>query len=86
MISSNERTPVIFSLSKGQSVDALEGRKLLKILGKTKKKKFLIMDKAFEGDETRWLAESLNFIPVVPQKSNRKSLCKYDKILYKYRN
>ncbi len=63
-----------------------KGKKLLKILVKTKKKKFLLMDKAYEGDETRELAESLNFIPVVPPKSNRKSPWKYDKILYKYRN
>ena len=86
MISSSERAPVIFSLSKGQSEAAPEGRKFLKILGRTKKKKFLLMDKAYEGDKTRGLAESLNFIHVVPPKSNRKSPWKYDKILYKYRN
>ncbi len=33
-------------------------------------KKFLLMDKAYEGDKTRRLAESLNFIPVVPPRSN----------------
>ena len=73
--------PVIFSLSEGQSGDAPEGRKLLKTLGKTKNKKFLLMYKAYEGDETRSLAESLNFIPVIPPKSNRKAPWKYDKIL-----
>ncbi len=76
----------MFSLSKGQSWDAPEGRKLLKILEKTKKKKFLLMDKAYEGDETCILSESLNFIPVVPPKSNRKSPWKHGKILHKYRN
>ena len=77
MLSSSEITPVIFSLSEGQIGDAPEGRKLLKTLGKTKNKKFLLMYKAYEGDETRSLAESLNFIPVVPPKSNRKALWKY---------
>lgn len=86
MISSSERTSVIFLLSEGQSEDDPEGRKLLKTLGKTKNKKFLLMDKAYDGDETHSLAESLNFIPVVSPKSNRKAPWKYDKILYKCRN
>jgi hypothetical protein len=35
-------------------------------------KKLLLMGKAYEGDEIRELAESLNFVPAVPPKSNRK--------------
>ena len=44
------------------------------------------MDKAYEGDETRELAKLLNFIPIVPPKSNRKKLWLYDKTLYKKRS
>jgi transposase len=46
----------------------------------------LAMDKAYEGDETRETAVSLNMIPVVPPKSNRKEPWDYDKELYKRRN
>ena len=44
------------------------------------------MDKTYEGDETRRLAECLSFIPVVIPKLNQKAPWKYDKILYKHLN
>lgn len=44
------------------------------------------MDRAYEGDETRSLAISLGYNPVVPPKSNRKEPWTYDKELYKMRN
>ena len=31
----------------------------------------LIMDRAYEGDDTRQLALDLGYVPVVPPKSNR---------------
>ena len=86
MICADDRNPVIFTLLPGQNGDAPEGRALLEKLGKIKKKKYLLMDKAYEGYETRNLAETLNFIPVVPPKSNRKVPWLFDKILYKKRN
>ena len=46
----------------------------------------LLMDKAYEGDETRQLAFSLGYIPVVPPKSNRKEPWEYDRQMYKRRN
>src|SRR4029077_781523 len=46
----------------------------------------LIMDRAYEGDETRQLALELNFIPVVPPKSNRVDPWEYDREMYKRRN
>ena len=46
----------------------------------------LIMDRAYEGDETRQLALDLNFIPVVPPKSSRLSAWDYDRAMYKRRN
>src|SRR5678810_1417090 len=46
----------------------------------------LIMDRAYEGDETRQLALELNFIPVVPPKSNRVNPWEYDRAMYKPRN
>jgi transposase len=46
----------------------------------------LVMDRAYEGDETRQLVMELNMIPVVPPKSNRKGPWDYDRALYKKRN
>jgi transposase len=44
------------------------------------------MDRAYESDETRGLAEEYGFEPVVPPKSNRKDPWEYDKEKYKGRN
>ena len=66
MICTDENNPVIFSLSPGNSGDAPCGRELIKKLGKQKKQRYLLMDKAYEGDDTRFLAQSLNFKPIVP--------------------
>ena len=46
----------------------------------------MLMDRAYEGDETRQLALSLGMIPVVPPKSNRIEPWEYDRALYKKRN
>jgi hypothetical protein len=46
----------------------------------------VIMDKAYEGDETRQLVLELEMIPVVPPKSNRLTPWEYDKAMYKKRN
>ena len=53
-------------------------------LGLTKTR--LLMDKAYEGDETRKTAEELGYITIVPPKVNRNNPWKYDKELYKQRN
>ena len=47
---------------------------------------YLLMDRAYERDETRALAVELGYMPVVPPKSNRKDPWDYDKELYKQRN
>ncbi len=44
------------------------------------------MDRAYEGDETRQLALTLGFIPVVPPKQNRVTAWDYDRALYRRRN
>ena len=46
----------------------------------------LLMDRAYEGNETRQLALSLGFSPVVPPKSTRIEPWEYNKALYKRRN
>jgi transposase len=73
-------------LSSGEAGDGPQGRKLLKKLGHTKETIALLMDRAYEGDETRALAVSLGYTLVVPPKSNRKDSWEYDKEMYKKRN
>ena len=46
----------------------------------------LLMDRAYEGDETRQLALELGFAPVVPPKANRVDPWTFDRALYKKRN
>ena len=45
-----------------------------------------MMDKAYEGDETRQLVLDLGMTPVVPPKINRITPWEYDKEMYKKRN
>lgn len=44
------------------------------------------MDKAYEGEQTRQLALSLGYQPVVPPKANRLQPWDYDAQLYRRRN
>lgn len=46
----------------------------------------MLMDRAYEGEETRQLVLDLGFEPVVPPKTNRKEPWDYDRDLYKRRN
>ena len=86
MVAASDRDGVTFSLSAGNCGDGPEGRALLQKLGPTDHPLYLLMDRAYEGDETRALAVKLGYIPVVPPKSNRKNPWSYDKQLYKQRN
>ena len=86
MMSANDRTAVDFTLSEGQLHDAPQGRLLMETVGKLKSITPLVMDRAYEDDLTRFIAQTLNFQPVVPPKSNRKNPWVYDEALYKRRN
>jgi len=46
----------------------------------------MIMDRAYEGDETRQLVLDLGMTPVVPPKANRLIKWEYDRTIYKRRN
>ena len=86
MVAADARTAITFALSPGQAGDAAQGRALLQSLGSPNRPLHLLMDRAYEGDETRQLALDLGFIPVVPPKSNRLSPWQYDREMYKRRN
>jgi transposase len=73
-------------LSPGHAHDAPEGRELLRELGAMPEGLPLLMDRAYEGNETRQLVLALGMVPVVPPKSNRVDPWRYDRALYRKRN
>ena len=86
MVAASDRDRVMFSLSAGNCGDGPEGRALLQKLDPTAHPLYLLMDRAYEGEETRALAVEHGYIPVVPPKNNRKNPWSYDTRLYKQRN
>ena len=86
MVAADARTAVTFSLSPGQAHDAPEGRRLLERLGPQLGSPWLLMDRAYEGDEHRQLALALGFVPVVPPRRSRIDPWQYDREMYKRRN
>src|ERR1017187_9479617 len=85
-VAADARTAIAFSLSPGNDHDAPQGRLLLEQLGPMPEGLPMLMDRAYEGDETRQLVLDLGMIPVVPPKSNRLTPWEYDRALYKKRN
>ena len=85
MVAADARTAITFALSPGNAHDAPEGRELLRDLGSFPGMP-VIMDRAYEGNETRQLVLALEMVPVVPPKSNRVDPWRYDRVLYKKRN
>ena len=75
-----------FALSPGQDHDAPAGRELLRRLPVPETPIALIMDRAYEGDQTRQLALELGFAPVVPPLRTRVNPWSFDRVLYRRRN
>ena len=73
-------------LSGGECHDGPEGRISITTVGKDFEDVPILMDRAYEGDETRALAVANGHEPVVPPKKNRKEPWDYDKERYKRRN
>ncbi len=59
---------------------------MLQSLGPTNRPIHLLMDRAYEGNETRQLALDLGFVPVVPPTRTRLDPWEYDREMYKRRN
>ncbi|QOJ24970.1 MAG: IS5 family transposase [Gammaproteobacteria bacterium] len=85
LVAADTRTAITFPYLRGTH-DAPEGRQLLLALGPVSSPTHLLMDRAYEGDQTRQLALELGYIPVVPPKTNRLELWEYDRAMYKKRN
>jgi transposase len=86
MVAADARTAIVFAMSPGNEHDAPHGRALLEELVPMPAGLPLLMDRAYEGNETRQLVLDLGMIPVVPPKSNRLQPWEYDRALYKKRN
>ena len=84
MVAAGSRVAVKFLLSPGNVHDAAPGRELLKATDL--QADFVIMDRAYEGEETRQLVLDFGMTPVVPPKTNRISPWEYDREMYKKRN
>lgn len=78
MVSDSESTVVEIHLSPGNEHDAAHGRRSMAALGAFMGA-HLLMDRAYEGDSTRLLAESFGLTPVVPPKKNRTVPWDYDR-------
>ena len=85
VVSDSENTVVEIHLSPGNDHDAAHGRVSMAALGAFMGA-HLLMDRTYEGDPTRMLAESFGPGPVVPPKKNRTAPWNYDREAYKGRN
>ena len=81
----SEKFALKIKLSAGNCHDAPEGRKLIESIS-CADGCYLLMDRAYEDNETRALALMQRLNPVVPPKGNRKAPWQYDAELYKRRN
>ena len=86
MVAADARTAITFALSPGQAQDAQHGRELLGGLGPLPEPLPLLMDGAYEDDQTRQLALDFGWIPVVPPKRTRLEPWEFDRVLYRRRN
>ncbi|QKD86345.1 IS5 family transposase [Xanthomonas axonopodis pv. vasculorum] len=86
LIAADARTAILFGLTPGNAHDAPAGRTLLEHLGAVERPIHLLMDRAYEGNQTRQLARDLGFVPVVPPKSNRVEPWDYNREMYNRRN
>ena len=86
LVAANAHCALILKLSPGQAGDAPAGRELLAAGGPVPAGCYLIMDRAYEGDETLRLAQQLGYTSVVPPNPNRLAPWEYDRVVYRRRN
>ena len=59
MVTATDRAALTFSLSGGEKNDSPEGMKLLNFTPLFENNKFLLMDRAYQGDNMRLIAQNL---------------------------
>lgn len=86
MVTATDRSAVSFALSGGEAHDSPEGIALLDKIIRVPEQKYILMDRAYEGENMRSKAMEKGYFPVVPPKANRKDPWEYDRERYKQRN
>ena len=86
MVAADARTAITFALSPGQASDAIAGRTLLGGMGPLPAPLHLVMDRAYEDNQTLQLALDFGFIPVLPPRPQRLHPWQYDRAMYRRRN
>ena len=76
----------MLKLSPGQAGDAPQGRELLEAGGPAPSDCLLLMDGAYEGDETLRLAHELGYTPIVPPNPNHLNPWELNSVTYRRRN
>lgn len=86
MVTASDKFALSFSLSGGEKNDVPEGLRLLSFTPYFSENKFLLTDRAYQGDLMRQTVIELGYIQVVPPKRNRRNKWSYDREPYKRRN
>lgn len=86
MVAAESRTATMFGLCPSNVHDVPAGRARPEHMGPVTQPIHLLMDRAYESNETRQLALDLRIAPVVPPKSKRIEPWEYNRALYKRRN
>ncbi len=86
MVAADARTAITFALSPGQASDAKAGRHLLGGIGPLPAPLHLLMDGAYDDNQTLQLALDFGYIPVVPPRPNRLLPWQLDRAMYRKRN
>ena len=86
MVAAHDRTAITLSLSPVKPTTPRPGCELLAGVGPQPEKRFLVMDRAYEGNQTRQLVPDLGYTPVVPPKTNRETPWDHNRQMYKRRN
>jgi len=84
LVAADAASAVNFTLTPGQAGDGPAGRSLLQ--SAPPEADHVVMDRAYEGDDTRQLVLELDMEPVVPPKQHRRRPWRYSQLLYCTRN
>ena len=85
-MAADDGAALLVTLSPGPAHDGVEGRKLLTLRGPQEEPAYLLMARAYGGDDTRQLARDLGYWPVAPPRRHRKVKGEEDRKLYRKRN
>ena len=86
MVAADARTAITFALSPAKLTTPSMAASCWAVWGHCPRPLPLLMDGAYEDDQTRQLALDFGWIPVVPPKRTRLEPWEFDRVLYRRRN